>query len=179
MSTRSRIAIILKNEDKGKVFFPKENLLYGKLYHEDKGAEDVMGLPTLHSTAFEKNVVSIYHHYVGYPTGVGITLMNHYNDYEKVRNLMLFGDASSINAHSDTDNILFYNYWRNEDWNIVQPRQNNGIKGLKDSVRKGGEEYCYLYQPNENGEYEWYVASVGKKITFRKLECVLEKETKD
>lgn len=179
MSTRSRIAIILKDEDKGKVFFPNENLLYGKLYHENKGAEGVIDVPMLHDTAFEKKVVSIYHHWDGYPIGVGITLMEHYNDYEKVRNLMLFGDASSINADSTTDEISFYNYWRNEDWNVVHPRQNNDIKGLKDSVRKGWEEYCYLYQPNENGEYEWYVASVGKKMTFRKLEGVLEKETKD
>lgn len=167
MSTRSRIAIVLKEEDKGKKLFPKTELLYGVLDHSENEN------PILHESVFEKGIVSIYHHWDGYPDGVGVTLMKHYNDYEKVLNLMLMGDASTINPDSDTDKITFYNYWRNEDWSDVHPFQHNTVEELKKCVRNGWEEYLYIYQPNEDGKYEWYVTSVDGKMLFGKLKDVL------
>lgn len=176
MSTRSRIAVVLKEDDLNKLMMPQANLLYGKLNHEDSGKEGVIDLPMLHSSSFEHPVVSIYHHWDGYPTGVGVTLMNHYDDYEKAVNLMLFGDASTINADSENDTIEFYNYWRNDDWTSVMPMNFKNINELKTSVRNGWEEYLYIYKPNEKGEYEWLVSPVGKRMAFRKLSDVLDEE---
>jgi hypothetical protein len=169
MSTRSRIAIVLKDEDLNKVMSPNVDLIYGEMFHEENFT------PSLHDSMFETPVVSIYHHFDGYPKGLGVTLLDHYNSYEKALNLMLFGDASTILSDFKKEEIKFYNYWRGENWDNTRPYNSKDMKALKKSIKGGFEEFCYLYQPNEKGEYEWYVAVINSRITFKKLKDVLDK----
>ena len=42
--------------------------------------------------------IGIYHHWDGYPEGVGDTLVKRFNTYEDALNLLLYGDESSINS---------------------------------------------------------------------------------
>ena len=145
MATRSYIAVVIKTEDKGRVITPDLVLL-------GKGICSNLKEPVFHNTTLEQgaNVISIYHHWDGYPTGVGATLLEEFNDYEKVLNLMSFGDASTINGVDAT----FYNSWRTgEDWSFTQPKQfeneDTFTENFKDDVFI---EYLYLFKDGE-----WYV----------------------
>ena len=113
MATRSYIAVVIKTEDKGRVITPDLVLL-------GKGICSNLKEPVFHNTTLENGIISIYHHWDGYPDGVGQTLLDEFNDYEKALNLVSFGDASSINGVDAT----FYNSWRGgEDWDFTQPKQ--------------------------------------------------------
>ena len=49
----------------------------------------------------DDSIVSVYHHWDGYPEWLGVTLNEHYNEDEKVRELIDGGNMSS--CWSDTD----------------------------------------------------------------------------
>lgn len=92
---------------------------------------------------------AIYCHWDGYPTGVGLTLRDHYNDDQKVRMLVDMGGLSSLGdtlmenrSLDDEPSILFksiqvmeehyrhmwceYGYiWRNNRWDCFElnPRE--------------------------------------------------------
>ena len=90
MSTRSNIAVVVKNDDLGKTMKFDENKL-----PKDRVAE---GVEVMEEVTINKPVVQIYHHWDGYPEGVGQTLIDDFNDYDKALNLVLGGDVSSING---------------------------------------------------------------------------------
>ena len=136
MATRSNIAVRVKSEDKGKTMHFNVGLLpNGKSYNSSykHKIEDV---------TLDKDYIQIYHHWDGYPDGVGRTLVNEFNDYEKALNLMLGGDASSINDEV----VIQYCSWRNEPWEDVKPT-------LLDEP-KLNEEYLYKF---EDGKW-WFKA---------------------
>ena len=133
MATRSNICLVLNKEDIGKVMKFDETKLPKDVTYNHKclnKAEEV---------TLEKPVLEIYHHWDGYPEGVGKTLLAQYNDYDTILNLLLGGDASSINR----DNVCQYYAWRGEDWKYVKPKQ------VDEPLLK--EEYLYKF---ENGV--WY-----------------------
>ena len=151
MSTRSRIAIVVKDEDLKKFFTANPELLPHKL---DLSEND--GEVEYHKTEIENKVISIYHHWDGYLNGVGETLLAEYDSYEKVLNLMLFGDASTI---CEGDNVRFYNSWRGEPkepWEHVKPCQSTDIPELVKMFKSSDQEYLYIYIPDSNGNYDWY-----------------------
>ena len=82
----------------------------------------------------EKPYLVIYHHWDGYPEGVGETLVKKFNDYDTILNLLCGGDASSING----DTIVQYCAWRGEEWDDVKPAQS-------DTEPSVTEEYVYLF----------------------------------
>jgi hypothetical protein len=90
MATRSNIAVVVKNEDLGKTIKFDENKL-----PKDRVAE---GVEVMEEVTINKPVIQIYHHWDGYPEGVGQTLIDDFNDYDKALNLVLGGDVSSING---------------------------------------------------------------------------------
>lgn len=141
MATRSFIGVVVNPLDKGKIIEPNLELL-------GKGITSNFDEPEFHATtiADDTEVIRIYHHWDGYPDGVGETLLNKFNTYEKALNLMSFGDASSINGVDAT----FYNSWRTgEDWDFVKPRQ---YKSEQEFDEKSTEEYTYLFKDGK-----WYV----------------------
>ena len=48
----------------------------------------------------DDSILSVYHHFDGYPEGLGIKLVEHYNTYEKVTELIDGGNMS--NCYSDS-----------------------------------------------------------------------------
>ena len=48
----------------------------------------------------DDSILSVYHHFDGYPEGLGVTLKEHYNTYEKVAELIDGGNMS--NCWSDS-----------------------------------------------------------------------------
>ena len=141
MATRSNICLKLRKEDIGKVKHFNVNMLpknkdYDSSY--ESSIEDVK---------LDCEYLQIYHHWDGYPSSLGETLLNYFNDYDTILNLLLGGDASSINEQI----IIQYASSRNEDWEFTQPKKYNSPKQW--------EEYLYLFK---NGR--WYVTS-NKGIT--------------
>ena len=82
MATRSNIAIILKEEDKARVFAELNERL------EEVGGRFRYGVDN-------GNVLQIYCHWDGYPEGVGEDLLRDFNSYDKALKLILEGDHST------------------------------------------------------------------------------------
>ena len=82
ISTRSNIAIILKEEDKARVFAELNKRL------EEAGGRFRYGVDN-------GNVLQIYCHWDGYPKGVGKDLLNDFNSYDAALKLILEGDHST------------------------------------------------------------------------------------
>lgn len=163
MSTRATISVMLKECDLGKALRPKKELLHAKL-------ACTHGNPTLHESAFTMPFVSIFHHWDGVPPCLGSNLSSHYATYEKALNLILFGDADSINADEyNNHNIFFYNYWKNIEWDTARPLQFKTKGDLDAYVRTSSSEYSYILMPNGDGEYEWFCAKVSSKMKYMKL----------
>ncbi len=99
------------------------------------------------------NVLSVYHHWDGYPQWLGVTLKEQYNTREKVAKLIDGGDMSS--CYSDTgwdynekrDPQPCYYSERGED---CPPRLDSSFEEyFKNS--NSWEEYCYIFTV----DHEW------------------------
>jgi hypothetical protein len=136
MSTRSNIRVILKEEDRNRdMKFDPEMITPKNAWGDDQvdGKWD-----TVNPGGAEALI--IYHHWDGYPEGVGATLVKDYNDYDKVLNLVLGGDCSTIN-----DGYCPYATRKREDWDSIQPRAVNANHGME-------EEYDYMFKDGK-----WFV----------------------
>lgn len=176
MSTRSCIFVEVKKEDFLKRMKPDKEMLYAKGYHfgdvdSEKRIpeEEVDKVP---ATELSAKYIGIYHHWDGYPDGVGETLVNKFNTYEEALNLMLFGDQSTINRE---DELLPYwlrgaGYKKSED---TPPMLESKIP--MDLGKTHWAEYVYLFK---NGE--WYFDRAyyekRKRYTWKKLADYLAKE---
>ena len=174
MSTRSNIYLKLKDESKGQTIqfdFSKLPTAHGEHHANLEFPIKDVTIPQ------DAEYIGVYHHWDGYITGVGQTLLESYTDYDTILNLLIMGDLSSING-----GVTSYQGWRNEDCpaRIITPKtkvsrwvkykepkfvtNEYGIKGryVKRAIMKKGaldskgalrEEYAYLF----DGE-KWWVA---------------------
>ena len=51
----------------------------------------------------DDSILSVYHHFDGYPEGLGVTLKEHYNTYEKASELIDGGNMSNCWSDSKYD----------------------------------------------------------------------------
>ena len=143
MSTRSTISLKISDSDKGKTFhFDKL-----KLPKDIDGCEDNF-IASLGDVKITKDYLTIYHHWDGYPDGVGDTLVTCFNDYDAILNLLCGGDASSICGTK----IVQYCPWRGENWKFVQPKQSK-------REPKVTEEYAYLFKDGK-----WWFKDYDTKV---------------
>ena len=95
----------------------------------------------------DESVVSVYHHWDGYPHWLGNTLRQKYNTKEKIQELLDGGDISCIDSDKDWNlqecepHVLYYNA-RGED---TEPRFDQTVE----DYLADGEEYAYLFENNE------------------------------
>ena len=88
-------------------------------------------------------ILSVYHHWDGYPQWLGVTLKEKFNTREKVAELLDGGDISCCDSDSDWDrnewepHVLYYNA-RGE---RTEPRLDLNV----DDYFDGGEEYAYIF----------------------------------
>ena len=92
----------------------------------------------------DDSILSVYHHWDGYPTWLGRALKTHYNTQEKVAELIDGGDMSTC---LDENKLPEYYYERGED---CPPRLDNNIV----QYLANGEEYAYIF--NRQGEWVAY-----------------------
>jgi len=87
----------------------------------------------------DESVLSVYHHWDGYPEWLGRILKTHYNTKDKVAELIDGGDMSTC---WNEDNQPEYYSARGED---CPPRHDDN----KYDYLADGEEYAYLFVNNE------------------------------
>jgi hypothetical protein len=97
------------------------------------------------------DVLSVYHHWDGYPQWLGKTLLEHFNTTEKVSELIDGGDMSvcwTEDRWEDKENHEYgpqYYSGRGED---CPPRVNTLVEYMTD--KETSEEYHYLWSPSAN-----------------------------
>ena len=88
-------------------------------------------------------ILSVYHHWDGYPQWLGVTLNHKFNTREKVAELIDGGDISCIDSDTDWErndvpnHVLYYNA-RGEN---TEPRLDLNV----DDYFENGEEYAYIF----------------------------------
>ena len=96
-------------------------------------------------------ILSVYHHWDGYPEWLGVTLRDKYTTKEQVAELLDGGDISCIDSDTDWDrkecepHVLYYNA-RGEN---TDPRLDENEQDFFDN----NEEYAYIF---EDGVWECY-----------------------
>ena len=89
------------------------------------------------------NILSVYHHWDGYPEWLGVTLNKKFNTRDKVAELIDGGDISCCDSDSDwnlnevENHVQYYND-RGEN---TEPRLDANF----DEYVKNGEEYAYVF----------------------------------
>ena len=94
-------------------------------------------------------ILSVYHHYDGYPQWLGVTLRQKFNTREKVAELLDGGDISCVESDTNwkrekvENHVLYYNA-RGED---TEPRLDLSLE----DYLANGEEYAYVFTL----DHEW------------------------
>ena len=99
----------------------------------------------------DEAILSVYHHWDGYPQWLGVTLKNKFNTREKVAELIDGGDISCCDSDTDWD--------RNEVEPHVQYYNDRGEKTEprldlnEDDFFENNEEYSYIF---DDGKWTCY-----------------------
>ena len=99
-------------------------------------------------------IVSSYHHYDGYPAGLGYNLIRNYSDADKFREAVALGDASfwgttpypTDSTHSfntPQENVSIY-YGRDRGEENVAPVTFADFADFAENWNIAGEEYAYV-----------------------------------
>ena len=156
MSTNSTIVLKLKPEDVGRIkrcdtnkipVKKKKTYRYEILPNMDILNDVLKGVKL-------PEYLEIYHHFDGYPTYLGEYLNKHYNTYEKVLNLVLIGDVSSI-IHGVVPYIGFSNS-REKGWEKRKWEDNRAYKS--DNLPDQTQQYQYYAVPDEKNpdKVKWF-----------------------
>ena len=95
------------------------------------------------------HVLSVYHHWDGYPEWLGVTLKEKFNTYDKISELIDGGDISCCDSDSDWDlkdcepHVQYYN----DRGEHTEPKLHENI----DDYFSIGEEYAYVFTL----DHEW------------------------
>jgi len=99
----------------------------------------------------DESILSVYHHWDGYPSGVGVELKEHYTTKESVSDLINGGNMSScwtMERWDDEDNQEYgpmYYTQRGESIEETQPRHDTDLN----EYLSDGAEYAYLFVNDE------------------------------
>ena len=89
------------------------------------------------------NILSVYHHWDGYPQWLGVTLNAKFNTRDKVAELIDGGDISCCDSDSDWNLNKVENHvqYYNDRGDNTSPRLDSNF----DEYVKQGEEYAYVF----------------------------------
>ena len=102
----------------------------------------------------DETIEAVYCHWDGYLKGVGKTLKENYNSEDKIRQLLSFGNISSLGE--DINSSLFYERDRQE------KDQKSEILKTQKQLLDFRQEYNYVWI---NGEWLYY----QNHLNFKKL----------
>jgi len=98
-----------------------------------------------------EHVLSVYHHWDGYPSGLGVFLHKNYTTKDQIAELLDGGDISSIDSDTDWNNekvdnhVLYYN----DRGEKTEPRLDLSVEDYIENELSACEEYAYLFVNNE------------------------------
>ena len=100
----------------------------------------------------EDSILSVYHHWDGYPQWLGVTLQKKFNTKEKVAELIDGGDISSCDSDRDWNLEKVENHvqYYNDRGEKTEPR----LDLNQEDFFANGEEYAYIFEPN--GKWSCY-----------------------
>ena len=115
------------------------------------------------------HVLSVYHHWDGYPEWLGVTLKEKFNTYDEIAELIDGGDISCCDSDSDWNlqKVDLHVQYYNDRGENTEPRLDTTVE---DYLSKG-EEFAYLFENNEwvcyklPYEGEPHVVSIPEKET--------------
>ena len=112
-------------------------------------------------TTVSTNYLSIYHHWDGYPDGLGKNLKENYDTQEKAVNLILLGDLSTSMHYDKDDNVdvVPYSTREGEDWKNLKPAGHNSFSDLLATV-DSFIDYIYLF---EDGHWRAFGTGHGER----------------
>ena len=111
-------------------------------------------------------VLSVYHHWDGYPSGLGVFLQHNYTTKEQIAELLDGGDISSIYSRTDWNNeqvdehVLYYN----DRGEKTEPRLDLNVEDYIENEYSADEEYAYLF---ENGEWICYDLDTKQTVEIK------------
>ena len=111
-------------------------------------------------------VLSVYHHWDGYPSFLGVFLQQNYTTKEQIAELLDGGDISSIDSDTDwndekVDNHVLYYNDRGEK---TEPRLDLNVEDYIENKLSAMEEYAYLF---ENGEWICYDLDTKQPVEIK------------
>ena len=92
-------------------------------------------------------VLSVYHHWDGYPEWLGVTLQRKFDTYDLIAELLDGGDVSCIDSTTDWDLKKVENHvqYYNDRGEKTEPRLDTTVE----DYLVNGEEYAYLFENNQ------------------------------
>ena len=96
-------------------------------------------------------VLSVYHHWDGYPSFLGVFLEQNYTTKEQIAELIDGGDISCIDSTTDWNNEKVDNYvqYYNDRGEKTEPRLDLSVEDYIENKNGMCEEYVYLFVNNE------------------------------
>ena len=113
-----------------------------------------------------EHVLSVYHHWDGYPSWLGVFLQQNYTTKEQIAELLDGGDISCIDSTTDWNNekvdnhVLYYN----DRGEKTEPRLDLNVEDYIENKLSAMEEYVYLF---ENGEWICYDLDTKQPIQIK------------
>ena len=113
-----------------------------------------------------EHVLSVYHHWDGYPSWLGVFLQKNYTTKEQIAELIDGGDISCIESEQTWNNdpcqpyVQYYNL-RGEK---TEPRLDLNVEDYLENEYSADEEYAYLF---ENGEWICYDLDTKQPIQIQ------------
>ena len=98
-----------------------------------------------------EHVLSVYHHWDGYPSFLGVFLQQNYTTKEQIAELIDGGDISCIDSTTDWNNEKVDNYvqYYNDRGEKTEPRLDLSVEDYIENKNGICEEYVYLFVNNE------------------------------
>ena len=99
----------------------------------------------------DDSILSVYHHWDGYPQWLGVTLEQKFNTFDKVAELIDGGDISCCDSDSDWDLNKVDNHvqYYNDRGEKTEPRLDLSVEDYIENENSICEEYAYLFVNNE------------------------------
>ena len=113
-----------------------------------------------------EHVLSVYHHWDGYPSFLGAFLQQNYTTKEQIAELLDGGDISCIDSTTDWNNekvdnhVLYYN----DRGEKTEPRLDLNVEDYIENKLSAMEEYAYLF---ENGEWICYDLDTKQPVEIK------------
>ena len=113
-----------------------------------------------------EHVLSVYHHWDGYPSFLGVFLQQNYTTKEQIAELIDGGDISCIDSTTDwnkekVDNHVLYYNDRGEK---TEPRLDLNVEDYIENKLSAMEDYAYLF---ENGEWICYDLDTKQTVEIK------------